>query len=94
MKNKFLTVYFIITIGIFLMGAASWKTELIDVLQDLRNAITGNENISNRNYEFHIGDLGIYKFDPVNGDTWVRIESSKMNGSTNIAYKWHYILTY
>jgi len=94
MKNKLLTTYFIITIGIFLMGAASWKTELVDVLQDLRDSLSGNPEIGNKKYEFHVGTSSVYKFDPVTGDTWVRKDSSATNDPSFpdvYNYSWSYI---
>ena len=80
MKNKFLTIYFILTMVIFLMGASTWKTDLVDVLQDLRDALAGNSEIGGKKYEFHValdganfnGEANVYKFDSATGDTWVR----------------------
>jgi hypothetical protein len=48
-------------------------------LQDLRDAIAGNPNISNKKYEFHVATGNVYKFDTVSGDAWVRRDSSETN---------------
>ena len=88
MTKKLLTTYFIITMGIFLMGAATWKTDLVDVLQDLRDAITGNPDISSSKYELHIADNAYitYKFDTTTGDTWIR-------SSGYLTSKWNAVQT-
>ncbi len=98
MKNKLLTTYVIITLGIFLMGASTWKTDLVNVLQDLRDALAGNPDIGGQKYKFYValdganysGEANVYKFNSVTGDTWVR-KNDKDTEYTNSF--WSYIPT-